>query len=300
MNPARSTAAIPHSLARRRGSRQCNRDSSADRHHRGGYAPHGTVDAVTDDEWLDLLTRASDNVAASLDSYDDMKRHGDRRGQYGFDLATDAVVLDVLAETGVATFSEESGYRPGSRSGDDVVIIDPVDGSSNASMGIAHYATSLAVRDLDGVRVALVVNLATGERFDAIRGRGARCDGAAISSSDCSQLSDAMVGIAGHPNKAIGWRQFRALGACALDVAYVACGRLDAFADPIGLHGLWDYAAAHLIALEAGAASGEVAGRDLLHTDHAAMRAPVYGATPELVRQLVDELGGLSERGQPI
>ena len=97
-----------------------------------------------------------------------------------------------------------------------------------------------------------------------------------------------------------GWRQFRALGACALDVAYVACGRLDAFADPIGLHGLWDYAAAHLIALEAGAHSGEVTVRDLLHTDHAARRAPVYGATPELVRQLVDQLGGLSEHGQPI
>jgi len=254
---------------------------------------------VTDDDWLDLLTAATKGVATSLETYDDMKRNGDRRGQYGFDLVTDAAVLDVLGETGVTTFSEESGFRAGSSLSDDVVIIDPVDGSSNASMGIAHYATSLAVQDPDGVRVALVVNLATGERFDAIRGRGARCDGAAISPSGCSDLSDAMVGIAGHPNKAIGWRQFRALGACALDVAYVACGRLDAFADPIGLHGLWDYAAAHLIALEAGAHFGEVAGRDLLHLDHAARRAPVYGATPELVRQLLDELGGLSEHGLP-
>ena len=113
--------------------------------------------------------------------------------------------------------------------------------------------------------------------------------------SSCSRLSDAVVGLSGHPNRPIGWGQFRALGACALDVSYVACGLLDAFADPLSGHGLWDYAAAHLIAVEAGADVREVAGLDLFHLDHAARRAPIYAATSSLADELLDALTGESE-----
>ena len=253
----------------------------------------GTVGQVTDEDWLVLLTETAARVASQLRTYDDMKRSGMRAGQYGFDLATDEVVLDAISVTGAGTFSEESGYRPGRGANGDVVIIDPVDGSSNASMGIPHYATSLAVRDTDGIRVGLVLDLATGETFDAVRGQGARRDGSPIAPSTCTQLGDAMVGTAGHPNRPIGWRQFRALGSCALDVSYVACGRLDAFVDPIGLHGLWDYAAAHLIALEAGAEVAELAGRDLVHDDVSELRAPVYAATRALMDELLAAFDGL-------
>ena len=242
---------------------------------------------MTDDDWLDVLTTAVDGVVAVLDHHEDMTRAGHRDDQYAFDLTADAAVLEAIRGTGAGSFSEESGFVPPASGSTDVVIIDPVDGSTNASMGIPHYATSLAVRDPDGIRVGLVVNLATSERFEATRGGGARRDGQAISPTSCKELSSAIVGLTGHPNRPMGWSQFRALGACALDVSYVACGLLDAFADPLSGLGLWDYAAAHLIALEAGAVVGEVAERDLLHHDHAARRAPVYAATPELRHQLL-------------
>jgi len=250
---------------------------------------------VTDDDWLDVLTTAVDGVVSVLDQHEDMMRGGDRDDQYAFDLTADAAVLDAIAVTGAGSFSEESGFIAGKGDSTEVVIIDPVDGSTNASMGIPHYATSLAVRDADGIRIGLVVNLATGERFEAIRGGGARRNGEPISPTSCTDLSSAIVGLTGHPNRPIGWSQFRALGACALDVSYVACGLLDAFSDPLSGLGLWDYAAAHLIALEAGADVDEVFGRELLHHDHAARRAPVYAATPELKNEL---LAALSDDGE--
>ena len=245
---------------------------------------------VTDDDWLDVLTTAVDRVVIELDHHDDMMQGGERDNQYAFDLSADAAVLDAISGTGAGTFSEESGFRPPSGDSTDVVIIDPVDGSTNASMGIPHYATSLAVRDQDGIRVGLVVNLATGERFEATRGGGARRDGRPISPTSCTDLSRAIVGLTGHPGRPIGWSQFRALGACALDVSYVACGLLDAYADPHSGLGLWDYAAAHLIAIEAGADVGEVSGRELFHHDHEARRAPVYAATSALKNELIAAL----------
>ncbi len=244
----------------------------------------GTVTGVTDDDWLDVLTEATERVRTEVDRYDDMRRGGERPDQYGFDMVADAVVLDTLTPTGAGTFSEESGLRAGTTG--DVVVIDPVDGSTNASYGIPHYACSLAVRDAEGIRVGLVTNLATGERFEAVRGRGSLRNGEPVKPTGCERLSDAVVAITGHPNRPIGWAQFRALGACALDVSYVASGVLDAFVDPITQLGLWDYAAAHVIALEAGVVVGEVSGLDVLHGDHSARRGVIYAATPALLAEL--------------
>lgn len=249
----------------------------------------GTVTNVTDDDWLGVLRDAADRVGDALHVYDDRRRGGERPDQYGFDLATDAVVLEVVASTGAGTFSEESGLRPGRT--DEVVIIDPVDGSTNASYRIPHYACSLAVRDGDGIRVSLVRNLATGETFDAVRGGGARRDGEPFTTPHQGvALADAVVALTGHPGRSLGWSQFRALGACSLDVSYVACGLLDAFVDPLSQLGLWDYAAAHLVALEAGAACGEIRGRDLLHDDHAARRGAIYASSAALVDDLREAL----------
>lgn len=248
---------------------------------------------MNDEDWLEVLLDASARVAAELTQFKDLLAKGERPDQYAFDLAADAVVLDTIAPTGAGTFSEESGVRAGSTR--DVVVIDPVDGSTNASRGIPHYNTSLAVVDDDGVRVGLVVNQATGEAFHAIRGGGAFLDGRPIGPSPCRSMGDAIVVVNGLPKRHLGWAQYRCFGAAALDIVYVAAGRVDAFTDMVGQLGMWDYAAAHLIATEAGVAHAERNGRELLHFEHSGRRGPVYASSPELLDELVAALTASSD-----
>ena len=172
---------------------------------------------MTDDDLLTVLDDAVDAVRGALRTVDDWRPGTDRPGQYGIDVVADAAVVAVLVSAGLGVVSEESGAHHLDR--DVVVVADPVDGSTNASRGIPWYATSLCAVDRDGARVAVVANLATGERFDARRGGGARCDGLPIRPSGVTRLGDAVVALSGMPPAGPGgWRQFRALGAAALDL----------------------------------------------------------------------------------
>jgi fructose-1,6-bisphosphatase/inositol monophosphatase family enzyme len=178
--------------------------------------------------------------------------------------------------------SEESGAHDVDR--EVVVVIDPVDGSTNASRGIPWYATSLCAVDADGPRVALVVNQASGVRFDAARGGGARRDGVPITPSGCSELGEAIVAFSGYPPNYLGWSQYRTLGAAALDLCAVAEGVLDGYAAVGGSElGSWDYLGAMLVCLEAGAVIEDRRGDDLVTLDHAARRVPVAAATASLL-----------------
>ncbi|CAN5246995.1 hypothetical protein BH24ACT1_BH24ACT1_12630 [soil metagenome] len=240
---------------------------------------------MTDGELLDTLAVAAEQVRLVLSEIDDWLPGTDRAGQYRIDVAADAVAVEVLVEAGLGVLSEESGIHHAGRAV--TVVLDPVDGSTNASRGIPWYATSLCAVDANGPRVSLVVNQASGERFDAVRGGGARCDGRPVRPSGCENLGDAIVCLSGFPSGRWGWRQFRALGAAALDLCYVADGRLDAFAG-IARDGLgpWDYLGALLVCEEAGAVVVDEAGRDLVVLDHDARRFPLAAANGALLAQL--------------
>ena len=163
-----------------------------------------------------------------------------------------------------------------------------MDGSTNASHGVPWFATSLCLADEAGAAVGLVRNQATGVTYTATRGGGAFRDGVAIRASACVSFGDAFVGLSGLPPHRLGWRQFRALGASALDLCLVASGVLDGFIDcSVDAHGVWDYAAATLICAEAGAVVSDALGRDLLVRDPALKRTPVAAATPALHAQLL-------------
>jgi fructose-1,6-bisphosphatase/inositol monophosphatase family enzyme len=130
----------------------------------------------------------------------------------------------------------------------------------------------------------VVVNQVTGARYEAVRGGGARRDGQPISPSGVTELGDAMVGLSGLPPEWLGWKQFRAFGAVALDLCAVAEGLLDGFLDcSPSAHGSWDYLGGLLVCTEAGAAVADAAGRDLVVLDHGERRTPVAGATPALL-----------------
>ncbi len=252
---------------------------------------------------LDVLHDAATAVRAALDRLSDWGSAGTHPGQYLSDLAADEVALAVLDGAGLGAMSEESGLHHGDR--DLIVVLDPVDGSTNASRGLPWYATSLCAVDGDGARAALVVDQASGLRFEATRGGGARVDGVPLVPSRCRDLGDAIVGLSGYPPMWFGWKQFRAFGAVALDLCAVAGGRLDAYVDcSPSAHGPWDYLGGMLVCQEAGALVAEAWDRDLVTTDHTARRTPIAAATPPLLTQVVaarrlfvEDAAWSSERG---
>ncbi len=241
---------------------------------------------MSDDDLLAVLDDAADAVRDALAGLDDWGLAGTRSGQYRSDLAADEACLAVLDRAGLGWLSEESGVAHDDRPV--MVIVDPVDGSTNASRGIPWYATSLCAVDADGPRVALVANQASGRRFRAVRGGGATVDGAALVPSGQRELGRSVIGLSGYSPTYLGWKQFRALGAAALDLCAVAEGVFDGYIDcSPSAHGSWDYAAGLLVCQEAGAVVVDAFDRDLVVLGHADRRTPVAAATPALLDDLV-------------
>ncbi|NMA11360.1 MAG: bifunctional fructose-bisphosphatase/inositol-phosphate phosphatase, partial [Methanomicrobiales archaeon] len=134
----------------------------------------------------------------------------------------------ISEELGCAEMDGESG----------TIFLDPVDGTYNAVVGIPFYALSIAYAEGGVVQAGYVQNLATGETFCAVRGRGACLDGRPIRVSEVSLLEESAMSVYGRkfdPTRVqmIGRkiRRWRLLGASALELCYVGCGRIDGFID---------------------------------------------------------------------
>ena len=241
---------------------------------------------MRDEMLMEVLDEAAAAIGAVLGDLDDWGLAGTRDGQYHSDLAADAAALAVFERAGVGVLSEESGrHRPDA---DINVVLDPLDGSTNASRGIPWYATSLCAVDAEGARAAIVINLATGDRFEAVRGAGATGNGAPLTPSGASSMGESLVALSGFPSRWLGWNQFRALGACALDLCAVAAGVVDGYIDcSWNAHGSWDYLGGLLVCHEAGAVVVDAHGRDLITLEHAERRTPVAGATAALVDEML-------------
>jgi myo-inositol-1(or 4)-monophosphatase len=167
-------------------------------------------------------------------------------------------------------------------------IVDPLDGTVNFLYGLRAWAVSIALEDAEGVAVGVVFNPVSGECFSARRGEGAFLNGAPIHVTACPTLDRAMVAT-GFSYEADRRREqaellvrllpqirdLRRAGAAALDLAFVAAGRVDAFYER-GLH-RWDEAAGRLLVQEAGGATEELDGEP---------RGVVAAATPTLLQEL--------------
>jgi fructose-1,6-bisphosphatase/inositol monophosphatase family enzyme len=244
-----------------------------------------SIDAA---EVLGVLHATADAIAAALADHRDWRLADDRAhvGQYTHDQVADAAALPVLQGAGFAVLSEESGLHPGSRPV--TVVMDPVDGSTNASRGIPWWATSLCAVDADGAWVALVVDQASGTRWAAVRGGGATRDGDPLVRPATPPLRDAILGFDALPPFHFGWWQYRALGATALDLCAVADGRLDGYVPCVDA-GLpeWDYLGSALVCREAGARIADLHGRDLVALDHGARRIPCAAGDDVLLEELL-------------
>ncbi len=247
---------------------------------------YDTVCRVDARHLLELFEDVAADVRVRIEQATDTGLTGAREGQYAFDVIADDVVTDRLVAEGLGVMSEESGVHGAGRAV--MVVVDPVDGSTNAAAGLPWYATSLCAVDADGPLASLVVNQATGDRYSAIRGDGALRNGSPIAPSGVAAMSDAFVAVSGLPDRNFGWRQFRCYGAAALDICAVADGTFDAFADlSVDAHGAWDYLGAWLVCQEAGVPIVDLRGRQLVTVEHHDRRTPIAAATPELLTELL-------------
>ena len=185
------------------------------------------------------------------------------------DTETERLLRVRLAELrpGEHILGEEEG---GSTGGADGLtwVLDPIDGTVNFVYGIEAYAVSVGVQR-DGASLAgAVANVPTGELYSAALGHGASVQRAGVTTSlgvgSAAELSMSLVGtgFSYAPEQRMRQaeiltrllpfvRDVRRMGSCALDLCMVAAGRLDAYYED-GVH-VWDWAAAALIAAEAGA-----------------------------------------------
>lgn len=197
------------------------------------------------------------------------------------DRLCEAAILEAIAAgcPDDAVLAEEGGGRDGTSGYR--WIVDPLDGTVNYFYGVPYFCTSVAcyrepepadaaagARDLRALLgspvVGVVENPLLAERFVGVVGRGATRNDQPIRASGVENLGEAMVATgfgstrAGleamfHATHGLAERvrKLRCLGAAALDLTHVACGRLTGFVEK-GLHP-WDIAAAAVILTEAGA-----------------------------------------------
>ena len=181
------------------------------------------------------------------------------------DLASERVVIDTISNAfpDHTVVAEESGERPGSDSFS--WLIDPLDGTTNFAHGIGLFAVSIAFVHQGVPEVGVVLNPVSGELFAAVSGQGATLNGRPIRVSQTESLTDGLLAT-GFPynsneirdplmqrlSRGLGAsRGVRRLGAAALDLSFLACGRFDGFWEQ-NLKP-WDTAAGTVIAGEAGA-----------------------------------------------
>ena len=201
-----------------------------------------------------------------------------------------------------AILAEESGLTDGD---DFQWIIDPLDGTTNYLHGFPQFAVSIALRHKGRLEQAVVYDPLSQELFTATRGAGATLNDRRIRVSNRTSLDGALLGT-GFPFKAqhhldTYLDMFRALfprsagirraGAAALDLSYVAAGRLDGFWE-IGLSP-WDMAAGLLLIQEAGGLSSDFIGghNHLEHGNLVAGNPKVFADILKTIRpHITDEL----------
>ena len=209
------------------------------------------------------------------------------------DKAAEEAIIGVLHEAypDHAILAEESGASGDS---DFVWIIDPLDGTTNFIHGFPQYCISIAQTQKGVLQHAVIYNPNRNELFTASKGAGAYLNERRIRVSKRAKMNEALIGT-GFPfryfehvdaylgifrdmmHKTAGVRR---PGAAALDLAWVAAGRIDGFWE-LGLSP-WDMAAGALLITEAGGLVGDLAGeQNYLETGN------IVGGNPKVFVQLL-------------
>jgi myo-inositol-1(or 4)-monophosphatase len=218
------------------------------------------------------------------------------------DKAAEAAIIGILREAypDYGVLAEESGAVDASESGKDYQwVVDPLDGTTNFIHGFPHYAVSIALTCKGQPQQAVVYDVVRNELFTASKGGGAYLNERRIRVTRRDRMEQALLGT-GFPfrefehvdaylavlkdlaRRAAGIRR---PGSAALDLAYVACGRLDGFWE-FGVMP-WDIAAGCLLITEAGGLVSDLSGGDRhLKTGN------VVAGTPKIFAQVLQAIDG--------
>jgi len=186
------------------------------------------------------------------------------------DLKVENFLREVLPPLvpGAGFYGEEGGKQ---QEREWMWVVDPIDGTSNYIHGIPHFSISISLTYCRESLLGVVYDPAKEEMFAALQGEGAYLNNLPIKVSSCMHLKEALIatGFSQVPE----WQKrnleiftlllkkagsLRRLGSAALDLAYVACGRLDGFWE-IGLNP-WDISAGVLLVKEAGGKVTDLSG----------------------------------------
>jgi myo-inositol-1(or 4)-monophosphatase len=188
------------------------------------------------------------------------------------DRASEALIVARIRDAfpRAAILGEEGGTYRGD--GDERFVVDPLDGTTNYAHRYPLFCVSIAYERAGVVEAGAVFAPVLGELYAARRGGGATCNGAPVRVSAISRVSDAMVCTGFNPARYVRNGKYfahlsdraqavRRDGSAALDLAFVAAGRFDAFWEwdlkP------WDVAAGALLIEEAGGRAGAIGGGPL-------------------------------------
>lgn len=190
----------------------------------------------------------------------------------------------IVGEEGTKTGNDNSEYR---------WVIDPIDGTTNFIKGLPHFAISIAIYKNNKLEAGLVYQPISDEMFSAARGQGATLNDRKIRAN--TTLPESAIITTGFPFKNADlmpkqikcmknilsvFPDIRRLGSAALDLCYVACGRVDGYYE-FGVSE-WDIAAGALIAQESGAIVSDTNG-ELTHLSSGNIAA----APPKIYKVLI-------------
>ncbi|MDA8081059.1 MAG: inositol monophosphatase [Actinomycetota bacterium] len=239
---------------------------------------------------IQAFTETADAIGITVSGGLSWAKSGGHKGQHQGDIDADNVGIGILTGYGFRIFSEESGFTLPSThtpSTEVVAVIDPVDGSTNASKGIPFYAVSLCAIVDGAPLVGFVRNLASGDTYLGEVGKGSTKNGNFISASNVTEISKSVIGLNGYSAKHLGWGQCRAFGSAALELCMVAEGALDGYADLSDASlASWDILGGVLICQEAGATVICQDGNDYVPTDLEMRKRIVAAGTVELAQEL--------------
>jgi len=217
------------------------------------------------------------------------------------DLASEQMIVRAVGEAfpGHRIVGEEGGER--TADSEFTWWIDPLDGTTNCAHGYPHYCVSIALARREETIVGVVYDPLRDEIFHAGRGEGAFLNGEKIGASRVSDPSRALLAtgfpydLSRRPQAVAQLAAFLSIvqgvrrdGSAALDLAYVAAGRLDGFWE-VGLKP-WDTAAGAIIAEEAGARVSDFSGRPYHFS-----RPDVVAAPPALHPFMITTIGSVPD-----
>ena len=211
---------------------------------------------------LNIMIKAVEKASKSVirDFGEVEKLQVSKKGPYDFVTKTDKnvekILIDELSKSkkDYSFITEESG-NINNKDKDNFWIIDPIDGTTNFLHGIPHFAICIALKSKEEIISGLIFDPIKDEMFFAEKNKGAYLNNHRLRVSNKNSLDDCLFS-SNHEGVKFSDLNMRYSGCAALDLAYVACGRLDGF-----FHNkinLWDIAAGFLMVNEAGGVVNDI------------------------------------------